>query len=32
MQQHQRDRAYRIVKFIGYWSMLDVIVVALTSH
>jgi paraquat-inducible protein A len=29
-QQHQRTRLYRIVEFIGYWSMLDVIVVALT--
>jgi paraquat-inducible protein A len=30
-QQHQRTMLYRIVEFIGYWSMLDVIVVALTS-
>ena len=30
-QQHQRTSLYRIVEFIGYWSMLDVIVVALTS-
>jgi paraquat-inducible protein A len=30
-QQHQRTTLYRIVEFIGYWSMLDVIVVALTS-
>jgi paraquat-inducible protein A len=30
-QQHQRTALYRIVEFIGYWSMLDVIVVALTS-
>jgi paraquat-inducible protein A len=30
-QQHQRTVLYRIVEFIGYWSMLDVIVVALTS-
>jgi paraquat-inducible protein A len=30
-QQHQRTRLYRVVEFIGYWSMLDVIVVALTS-
>ena len=30
-QQHQRAALYRIVEFIGYWSMLDVIVVALTS-
>jgi paraquat-inducible protein A len=30
-QQHQRAVLYRIVEFIGYWSMLDVIVVALTS-
>jgi paraquat-inducible protein A len=29
--QHQRTALYRIVEFIGYWSMLDVIVVALTS-
>ena len=29
--QHQRAALYRIVEFIGYWSMLDVIVVALTS-
>jgi paraquat-inducible protein A len=28
---HQRTVLYRIVEFIGYWSMLDVIVVALTS-
>jgi paraquat-inducible protein A len=30
-QQNQRTSLYRIVEFIGYWSMLDVIVVALTS-
>src|SRR5258708_8234608 len=30
-QQHQRTALYRIVEFIGYWSMLDVIIVALTS-
>ena len=30
-EQHQRTVLYRIVEFIGYWSMLDVIVVALTS-
>ena len=30
-EQHQRAVLYRIVEFIGYWSMLDVIVVALTS-
>jgi paraquat-inducible protein A len=30
-EQHQRTALYRIVEFIGYWSMLDVIVVALTS-
>jgi paraquat-inducible protein A len=30
-QQYQRTVLYRIVEFIGYWSMLDVIVVALTS-
>jgi paraquat-inducible protein A len=30
-QQHQRTVLYRFVEFIGYWSMLDVIVVALTS-
>jgi len=30
-EQHQRTRLYRIVEFIGYWSMLDVIVVALTA-
>jgi paraquat-inducible protein A len=30
-QQNQRTTLYRIVEFIGYWSMLDVIVVALTS-
>jgi paraquat-inducible protein A len=29
--QHQRTALYRVVEFIGYWSMLDVIVVALTS-
>jgi paraquat-inducible protein A len=28
--QHQRTALYRFVEFIGYWSMLDVIVVALT--
>jgi paraquat-inducible protein A len=30
-EQHQRTVLYRIVEFIGYWSMLDVIVVALTA-
>ena len=30
-EQRQRTTLYRIVEFIGYWSMLDVIVVALTS-
>ena len=30
-QQRQRTVLYRIVEFIGYWSMLDVIVVGLTS-
>ncbi len=30
-EQHQRTVLYRIVEFIGHWSMLDVIVVALTS-
>jgi paraquat-inducible protein A len=30
-EQHQRTTLYRIVEFIGYWSMLDVVVVALTS-
>jgi len=30
-QQRQRTALYRIVEFIGYWSMLDVIVVALTA-
>jgi paraquat-inducible protein A len=30
-EQRQRTALYRIVEFIGYWSMLDVIVVALTS-
>ena len=30
-EPHQRTALYRIVEFIGYWSMLDVIVVALTS-
>jgi paraquat-inducible protein A len=28
----QRSRLYRFVEFIGYWSMLDVIVVALTCR
>jgi paraquat-inducible protein A len=27
----QRARLFRVVEFIGYWSMLDVVVVALTS-
>jgi paraquat-inducible protein A len=27
----QRTKLYRLVEFIGYWSMLDVVVVALTS-
>lgn len=30
-EPHQRTTLYRVVEFIGYWSMLDVIVVALTS-
>jgi paraquat-inducible protein A len=30
-EPHQRTALYRVVEFIGYWSMLDVIVVALTS-
>jgi paraquat-inducible protein A len=30
-QPHQCTKLYRIVEFIGYWSMLDVIVVAITS-
>jgi paraquat-inducible protein A len=30
-ERHQRTTLYRIVEFIGCWSMLDVIVVALTS-
>src|ERR1700693_4294286 len=30
-EQHQRTALYRIVEFIVYWSMLDVIVVALTA-
>src|SRR6202790_2634178 len=30
-QQHQRTKLSRTVEFLGYWSMLDVIVVALTS-
>jgi paraquat-inducible protein A len=30
-EQHERTVLYRIVEFIGYWSMLDVVVVALTS-
>jgi paraquat-inducible protein A len=30
-EPHQRTVLYRIVEFIGYWSMLDVIVVALTA-
>src|SRR5260221_9561002 len=30
-EQHQRTALYRIVEFIGYWSMLDFIVVALNS-
>lgn len=28
----QRARLYRFVEFIGYWSMLDVVVVALTCR
>jgi paraquat-inducible protein A len=28
---HQRTVLYRVVEFIGYWSMLDVIVVAITA-
>ncbi len=27
----QRAKLYRVVDFIGYWSMLDVVVVAITS-
>jgi paraquat-inducible protein A len=27
----ERARLYRIVEFIGYWSMLDVVVIALTA-
>jgi len=27
----QRTKLYRVVDFIGYWSMLDVVVVAITS-
>src|SRR5271154_3403172 len=30
-EQQQRAKLYRVVEFIGYWSMLDVIVVALTA-
>jgi paraquat-inducible protein A len=30
-EQPQRTALYRIVEFIGYWSMLDVIVIALTA-
>jgi paraquat-inducible protein A len=30
-EQHQRTVLYRIVELIGYWSMLDVIVVAITA-
>src|SRR5258706_356620 len=30
-EQHQRTVLYRIVEVIGYWSMVDVIVVAVTS-
>jgi paraquat-inducible protein A len=30
-EQRQRTILYRVVEFIGYWSMLDVIVVALTA-
>ena len=29
--RHERAKLYRVVEFIGYWSMLDVVVVALTS-
>jgi paraquat-inducible protein A len=29
-EPHQRNTLYRVVEFIGYWSMLDVIVVAIT--
>jgi paraquat-inducible protein A len=29
--RRERTRLYRVVEFIGYWSMLDVAVVALTS-
>jgi paraquat-inducible protein A len=29
--RHQRTVLYRVVEFIGYWSMLDVIVVAITA-
>ena len=30
-RREQRAKLYRLVEFIGYWSMLDVVVVALTS-
>jgi paraquat-inducible protein A len=29
--RRERAKLYRVVEFIGYWSMLDVVVVALTS-
>jgi paraquat-inducible protein A len=28
--QHERTKLFRVVEFIGYWSMLDVVVVAIT--
>jgi paraquat-inducible protein A len=28
--RHERTKLYRVVEFIGYWSMLDVVVVAIT--
>jgi paraquat-inducible protein A len=30
-RREQRTKLYRLVEIIGYWSMLDVVVVALTS-
>jgi paraquat-inducible protein A len=29
--RHERTKLYKFVEFIGYWSMLDVVVVAITS-
>jgi paraquat-inducible protein A len=29
--RRERAKLYRVVEFIGYWSMLDVVVVAITS-